>query len=131
MSASTWPIFHRSFGSKEKLFRAAVKAMIQPEVWLVGEPSELHMTLAQDILAEKGASRKSGLLTFSLDPFPAPKPRVFRELVDEGFVKPFASKCPLMSEQRASMVARSWPGSASFRKLLVRQPFRKAAMIVS
>ena len=36
---------HRSFGSKEKLFREAVKAMLRPEVWLVGDPSELHLSL--------------------------------------------------------------------------------------
>ena len=47
---------HRSFGSKEKLFREAVKAIVRPEVWLVGEASELHVTLAKEVLAEKGAN---------------------------------------------------------------------------
>lgn len=117
---------HRSFGSKEKLFRAAVKAMIQPEVWLVGEPSELHMTLAQDILAEKGANeiRPFDILARS---FSSPEAsRVFRELVDEGFVKPFASKCPLMSEQRASMVAALLAGVSILREVIGTPALQKS-----
>lgn len=110
--------YDRSFGSKEELFRAAVKAILQPEAWLVGEASELHMTLAQDILAEKGANeiRPFDILARS---FSSPEAsRVFRELIDDGFVKPFASKCLLMSEQRASMVAAFLAGVSILRDVI-------------
>ena len=122
---------HRSFGSKEKLFREAVKTMIRPEVWLVGEASELHMTLAEDVLAEKGANeiRPFDILARS---FSSPEAsRVFRELIDDGFVRPFASKCPVVSEQRAAMVAAFLAGVASFVTLSARQLSRTAEMIVN
>ena len=109
---------HRSFGSKEKLFREAVKAMLRPEVWLVGDPSELHVSLAKDVLAEKGANeiRSFDILARS---FSSPEAsRVFRELIDDGFVKPFASKCPLMSEQRASMIAAFLAGVSILRHVI-------------
>jgi len=109
---------HRCFGSKEKLFREAVKAMIRPEVWLGGEARDLHVTLAQDVLAEKGANeiRPFDILARS---FSSPEAsRVFRELIDDGFVKPFASKCPLMSEQRASMVAAFLGGVSILRHVI-------------
>jgi len=111
---------HRSFGSKEKLFREAVKAMLRPEVWLVGDPSELHVSLAKDVLAEKGANeiRSFDILARS---FSSPEAsRVFRELIDDGFVKPFASKCPLMSEQRASMIAAFLAGVSILRHVIGR-----------
>jgi len=109
---------HRSFGSKEKLFREAVKAMLRPEVWLVGEASELHVTLAKDALADKGANeiRPFDILARS---FSSPEAsRVFRELIDDGFVKPFASKCPAISEQRASMVAAFLAGVCILREVI-------------
>ena len=109
---------HRCFGSKEKLFREAVKAMIRPEVWLGGEARDLHVTLAQDVLAEKGANeiRPFDILARS---FSSPEAsRVFRELIDDGFVKPLASKCPLMSEQRASMVAAFLGGVSILRHVI-------------
>ena len=85
---------------------------------IVGEASELHMTLAQDILAEKGANeiRPFDILARS---FSSPEAsRVFRELIDDGFVKPFASKCLLMSEQRASMVAAFLAGVSILRDVI-------------
>ena len=109
---------HRSFGSKEKLFREAVKAIVRPEVWLVGEASELHVTLAKEVLAEKGANeiRFFDVLARS---FSSPEAsRVFRELIDEGLVKPMASKCPVVSEQRASMVAAFLAGVSILRDVI-------------
>ncbi|THV32851.1 TetR family transcriptional regulator [Rhizobium rosettiformans W3] len=109
---------HRSFGSKEKLFREAVKAIVRPEVWLVGEASELHVTLAKEVLAEKGANeiRSFDVLARS---FSSPEAsRVFRELIDEGLVKPMASKCPVVSEQRASMVAAFLAGVSILRDVI-------------
>lgn len=109
---------HRSFGSKEKLFREAVKAIVRPEVWLVGEASELHVTLAKEVLAKKGANeiRSFDVLARS---FSSPEAsRVFRELIDEGLVKPMASKCPVVSEQRASMVAAFLAGVSILRDVI-------------
>lgn len=109
---------HRSFGSKEKLFREAVKAIVRPEVWLVGEASELHVTLVKEVLAEKGANeiRSFDVLARS---FSSPEAsRVFRELIDEGLVKPMASKCPVVSEQRASMVAAFLAGVSILRDVI-------------
>lgn len=117
---------HRSFGSKEKLFREAVKAMIRPEVWLIGEASELHMTLAKDVLAEKSVNeiRPFDILARS---FSSPEAsRVFRELIDDGFVKPFASKCPLMSERRASMVAAFLAGVSILRDVIGTPALQKS-----
>ena len=109
---------HRSFGSKEKLFREAVKTMIRPEVWLVGEASELHITMAEDVLAEKGVNeiRPFDILARS---FSSPEAsRVFRELIHEGFVKPFASKCPLVSEERASIISALLAGVSILRDVI-------------
>ena len=117
---------HRSFGSKEKLFREAVRAMLRPEVWLVGEASELHMTLAKDVLADKGANeiRPFDILARS---FSSPEAaRVFRELIDEGFVKPFASKCQLVSEPRASMIAALLAGVSILRDVIGTPALQKS-----
>lgn len=109
---------HRSFGSKEKLYREAVKAIVRPEVWLVGEPSELHISLADAVLSEKG-EHEIRPLDIIVRSFSSPQAsRVHRELLDEGFVKPFASKCPLMSEQRASLIAAFLAGVGILRDVI-------------
>ncbi|WP_370360288.1 hypothetical protein [Shinella sumterensis] len=43
---------------------------------------------------------------------------MLRELLDEGFVKPFASKCPLISEQRASVIAAFLAGVGILRDVV-------------
>ena len=109
---------HRSFGSKEKLFREAVDAIVRPEMWFVGEPGDLHLSLADEVLSEKGINeiRPFDIIVRS---FSSPEAsRVLRELLDEGFVKPFASKCPLISEQRASVIAAFLAGVGILRDVV-------------
>ena len=109
---------HRSFGSKEKLFRAAVEATLMPDSWLVAEPADLHRSLVADLLADKGADeiRPFDIVVRS---FSSPDAsRVLREIMEENFVSPFVSKCPQVSKERASMIVAVLAGVGIFRDVV-------------
>ncbi|WLS00682.1 TetR/AcrR family transcriptional regulator [Shinella sumterensis] len=76
---------HRSFGSKEKLFREAVDAIVRPEMWFVGEPGELHQSLSDEVLSEKGVDE--------IRPF---------DIIVRSFSSPEASRCFANSSMRVS-----------------------------
>lgn len=109
---------HRSFGSKENLFRAAVEATLMPDSWLVAEPADLHRSLVADLLADKGADeiRPFDIVVRS---FSSPDAsRVLHEIMEENFVGPFVSKCPQVSKERASMIVAVLAGVGIFRDVV-------------
>ena len=109
---------HRSFGSKEKLFRAAVEATLMPDSWLVAEPADIHRSLVADLLADKGADE---ILPFDIvvRSFSSPDAsRVLREIMEENFVRPFVSKCPQVSKECASMIVAVLAGVGIFRDVV-------------
>jgi|GEM_PF-6618712 len=84
----------------------------------VGEPGDLHLSLVDEVLSEKGTNeiRPFDIIVRS---FSSPEAsRVLREFLNEGFVKPFASKSPLISEQRASVIAAFLAGVGILRDVV-------------
>lgn len=96
---------HRSFGSKENLFRAAVAAIFRPELTFAGDPKLLHHTLAQEALADVGANEIFPLCII-IRSFSSPDAsRVLRELIVDNFTKPLSDKRKISPERAALLAA--------------------------
>lgn len=95
---------HRSFGSKEKLYHQAVKAVIQSPNIFAGEPEDLPTALAKLILTPKGPNEIRAL-DIVVHSFSSPEAsRVLREILQEDFIGPLMDKRPGLSERKAALI---------------------------
>lgn len=112
---------HRSFGSKERLFAAAVAASIQPERFLVGSPGELAATLTQQVLARDlmHGSDEIGPLDIVIHSLSSPDAsRVLREVIIGNFIDPLAAKLDQDNAMPASLIAALLVGVGILRSVI-------------
>lgn len=108
---------HRCFGSKEKLFRAAVAAIFQPELTFGGDADELHCTLAREALAVTGANEIRPL-DIVVRSFSSPEAsRVLREEIEANFTNPLSSKRNI-SPKRAALIGAFLAGFGISRNVI-------------
>jgi len=113
---------HRCFGSKEKLFREAVKATLRPERVFAGEAEDLPATLAQEVLVERG-DNEIRPLDIIIRSFSSPDAsRVLRDLMMEDFVGPLVEKRSPLSKRRAALVGAFLAGVGILRDVIRAEP---------
>lgn len=120
---------HRSFGSKERLFAAAVEASIQPERFLAGSPRDLAATLARQVLARDivQGSDEIGPLDIVIHSLSSPEAsRVLREVIVNDFINPLAGKLDSRTASPAAMIAALLVGVGILRSVLGVAPLLEA-----
>jgi AcrR family transcriptional regulator len=112
---------HRSFGSKERLFAAAVEASIEPERFLAGNRCDLAATLARQVLARDivQGSDEIGPLDIVIHSLSSPEAsRVLREVIVNDFINPLAGKLDSQTASPAAMIAALLVGVGILRSVL-------------
>jgi AcrR family transcriptional regulator len=109
---------HRCFGSKEKLFREALKATLRPERIFAGEADDLPSTLAKEVLMERGANEIRPL-DIVIRSFSSPDAsRVLRDLLVEDFTTPLTEKRRSLSQKRAALIGAFLAGVGILRDVI-------------
>jgi AcrR family transcriptional regulator len=124
---------HRSFGSKERLFAAAVEASIQPERFLAGNPRDLAATLARQVLARDivQGSDEIGPLDIVIHSLSSPEAsRVLREVIVNDFINPLAGKLDCQTASPAALIAALLVGVGILRSVLGVAPLLDAEQSV-
>src|ERR1700736_3171733 len=116
---------HRCFGSKKRLFVAAVGAAIQPADLLTGPAGDLAGKLANHLLSKR-VRRRPGLdiLIRSLSS-PEASP-VVRQFLQSDFISPLAEKLDEAPTGRIALIAAFLAGVAIFRNVLRIAPLLEA-----
>lgn len=120
---------HRSFGSKERLFAAAVEASIKPERFFAGEKADLATELVNQALVRDvmHGANEIGPLDIVVHSLSSPEAaRVLREVVVNNFIGPLAHKLDTPSETPASLIASLLLGVGILRSVLGVAPLRDA-----
>lgn len=120
---------HRSFGSKERLFAAAVEASIEPERFFNGNVRDLAATLAQQVLARDLVlgTDDIGPLDIVIHSLSSPEAsRVLREVVVTDFIQPFANKLGSSTATPAALTAAFLLGVGILRSVLEVAPLLEA-----
>lgn len=116
---------HRSFGSKERLFAAAVEASIQPERFLAGNPGDLAATLTRQVLVRDvmHGNAEIGPLDIVIHSLSSPEAsRVLREVMVNDFIDPLANKLDLKTTTPAALIAALLVGAGILRSVLAVAP---------
>jgi AcrR family transcriptional regulator len=124
---------HRSFGSKERLFAAALEASIQPERFLAGNPRDLAATLARQVLARDivHGSDEIGPLDIVIHSLSSPEAsRVLREAIVSDFINPLAGKLDCQTASPAALIAALLVGVGILRSVLGVAPLLDAEQSV-
>jgi len=96
---------HRSFGSKEKLFYASVKASIQPELNFDRSADDLLAGLAKDVLINRRENEVRPL-DIIIRSFSSPEAScVIKEILSNDFVAPLVCSYEGASPRSATLVA--------------------------
>jgi len=112
---------HRCFGSKERLFAAALEATIQPARFRIDDTDDLATNLARQIFArDTGRSRNTaGPLDIVIRSLSSPEAsHVLRDFVSRDFIEPIASKTGSATSQRVALVAALLTGVGILRNVL-------------
>jgi len=112
---------HRSFGSKERLFVAAVEASTEPQRFLAGNARDLATTLARQVLARDvvHGSDEIGPLDIVIHSLSSPEAsRVLREAIVNEFIKPLAAKLDSPTDSPAALIAALLVGVGILRSVL-------------
>lgn len=115
---------HRCFGSKEKLFYEAVKAVFQTDCVFIGDTKDLPSSLAKDILVERGDSeiRPFDIIVRS---FSSPDAsRVLRQAMADDFIAPLRESHAHISEKRAALIGAFLAGVGIFRDVVRAAPLQ-------
>lgn len=113
---------HRCFGSKENLFRAAVRAAWQPERIFAGRPEDLAFVLARNALAERQPNEIRPL-DIIIRSFSCPDAsRVLRDVLQDDFIAPFRRKREDVSDRQAALVAAFLSGLGILRDVIGCDP---------
>lgn len=117
---------HRCFGSKERLFAAAVEAALQPEAMLSGKAEDLAATLARELVAEDYGPddvRPLDIIIHSLSS--ADASRVLRDVVARSFIEPLAAKLGHRDQLNASLITALLAGTGILRTVLGIAPLQE------
>ncbi|MCG6206982.1 TetR family transcriptional regulator [Rhodopseudomonas sp. HC1] len=119
---------HRCFGSKERLFAAAVEATLKPQSLLTGEAEHLAETLAHELFHHGegyGAHdvRPLDIVIHSLSS--ADASRVLREVVARSFIEPLAAKLDHDDALNASLITALLAGTGILRTVLGIAPLQE------
>jgi AcrR family transcriptional regulator len=112
---------HRSFGSKERLFAAAVEASIEPQRFLAGNARDLAATLARQVLARDvvPGCDEIGPLDIVIHSLSSPEAsRVLREVIVKDFIEPLAGKLDHPTTSPAALIAAFLAGVGILRTVL-------------
>jgi AcrR family transcriptional regulator len=117
---------HRCFGSKKRLFVAAVGAAIQPADLLTGPAGDLAGKLANHLLSKR-VRRRPGLdiIVRSLSS-PEASP-VVRQFLQNNFISPLAEKLDEAPTGRIALITAFLAGVAIFRNVLRIAPLLETA----
>ena len=117
---------HRCFGSKKRLFVAAVGAAIQPADLLTGPAGDLAGKLANHLLSKR-VRRRPGLdiIIRSLSS-PEASP-VVRQFLQNNFISPLAEKLDEAPTGRIALITAFLAGVAIFRNVLRIAPLLETA----
>ena len=108
---------HRSFGSKERLFAAAVEASLQPERFFAGAKADLATDLTNHVLVRDADEiAPLDIVVHSLSSPEAAS--VLREVVVRNFITPLANKLEMSSQTPASLIASLLLGVGILRSVL-------------
>ena len=119
---------HRCFGSKERLFAAAVEATFRPELMLTGEADDLAATLARELLNPADGYgpnevRPLDIVIHSLSS--ADASRVLRDVVERSFIAPLAARLGHTDALNASLITALLAGTGILRTVLGIAPLQK------
>ncbi|MBI5132747.1 MAG: TetR family transcriptional regulator [Rhodopseudomonas palustris] len=119
---------HRCFGSKERLFAAAVEATLQPEVMLSSKAEDLAATLTKEVIQAEDYGphdvRPLDIIIHSLSS--ADASRVLREVVARSFIEPLAAKLGHADALNASLITALLAGAGILRTVLGIAPLQEA-----
>lgn len=116
---------HRCFGSKEKLFREALKASMKPER-LFAEDGDIAAILSREMMRERGAD-EIGSLDIAIRSFSSPEAaRVLRDTLMEDFVTPLTERQQGLSEMRATLIAAVLGGVGILKDVIAAGPLRES-----
>lgn len=119
---------HRCFGSKERLFAAAVEATLQPELLLAGKAEDLAATLAHELFHHAEGYgphdvRPLDIVIHSLSS--ADASRVLREVVARSFIEPLSAKLGHDDALNASLITAFLAGTGILRTVLGLAPLHE------
>jgi len=112
---------HRCFGSKERLFAAAVEATLEPELLLNGRAEDLPALLAHELFHHAEGYgphqvRPLDIVIHSLSS--ADASRVLREVVARSFIEPLTAKLGHADALNASLITAFLAGTGILRTVL-------------
>ncbi|KPF89991.1 TetR family transcriptional regulator [Rhodopseudomonas sp. AAP120] len=119
---------HRCFGSKERLFAAAVEATLKPELLLSGTAADLAATLAHELFHHAEGYgphdvRPLDIVIHSLSS--ADASRVLRDVVARSFIEPLAAKLGHADALNASLITALLAGTGILRTVLGIAPLQE------
>ncbi len=119
---------HRCFGSKERLFAAAVEATLKPELLLGGKAEDLAATLAHELFHHAEGHgphqvRPLDIVIHSLSS--ADASRVLREVVARSFIEPLAAKLGRADALNAALITALLAGTGILRTVLGIAPLQE------
>ena len=107
---------HRCFGSKKRLFAAAVSAAVKPKELLAGLPDAIPGTLAWDVLATRG-TRAKGLDIILNSMASREAGPIVRDFYANEVVKPLADKLGATA-MHVAVIAALITGVATLRNVV-------------
>lgn len=120
---------HRCFGSKERLFAAALEATIEPSNLFAASSGDLAGVLAKQIFARDKARGRNAvgpldIIIRSLSSSEAS--RVLREFICDNVVHPLAQKIGQTMDTRAAVITALLAGMGILRNVLRIDPLSQA-----
>lgn len=113
---------HRSFGSKENLFRASIRAAMRPDWMFAGDIQDLAATLAGQTLG-KVPEAEVRMLDIVFRSFSSPDAsKVLREVLMEDFIGPLIAAQPHVSKRQAALVAAFFAGVSILYDVIGSEP---------
>lgn len=113
---------HRCFGSKENLFREAIRAVAQPERLFGGDGEDLGDDLAKEILAKKDGNEVRPL-DIIIHSFSSPDAsRVLHDLLLADFIAPLTRKREGVSDRQAALIAGFMMGVGILKDVIGAEP---------
>ncbi|CAA2159903.1 HTH-type transcriptional repressor [Methylobacterium brachiatum] len=112
---------HRAFGSKERLFAAAVEAVLTPRLRLTGSSSEIIEALADMASRRSPAAERHSVLPIDIVARSLCSQQavpIVRELIFRNFIDPLVEHSKAGTRRQAAMLAAVLAGISLFRDVL-------------
>lgn len=108
---------HRCYGSKEKLFAAALRATLETER-VLGSADKLSVALAKEVVTKR-APGEIRPFDIAFRSFSSPDAsQVLREILATDIIAPMTGRCPELSEMRAALVVAFLAGLCIFKDVI-------------